>query len=91
MQWGVKNKEVTFQLSPTMYRFLLDEQGQKGWSEVRDKEEEKMEQSLKIIPMAGALGNAGGGDRVNLREFWRAGGRNAELCTCFMGPATWIS
>lgn len=43
MQWGAMSKEVTFQLRPTVCRFLLDEQGKKRWSKVRDKEEEKME------------------------------------------------
>lgn len=54
------SKEVTVQLRPTVCRFLLDEQGKKRWSKVRDKEEEKMERWLKVIPMTGALGNAGG-------------------------------
>lgn len=34
------------QLNHTMYRFLLNEQMQKGWSKVRGKEEEEMEQWL---------------------------------------------
>ena len=38
------SKEITLKKNYSKCRFLINEQGWKEWSEVRDKEEEEMEQ-----------------------------------------------